>query len=74
MNQTADRNKRRVVVCLFCGLHTLAPENRSVDEPRVFIIRCRRCGKEAPYPANKIVDTQDIADSQILRGRVVGLN
>jgi len=74
MNQTADRKKRRVVVCLFCGLDAPAPENQSVNEPRVFIIRCRHCGKEAPYPANKIIDAQDLADSQIFRVRVVGLN
>jgi len=74
MNQTADRKKRRSVVCLFCGLDTPAPENRSVDEPRVFIIRCRRCWKEAPYPVSKIIDARDTADSQTSRVRVVGLN
>src|SRR5215469_3663465 len=56
MNRTTDREKRRAVVCLFCGLHTPVPHNRSVNDPRVSIIRCRRCGKEAPYPADKIVD------------------
>jgi len=74
MNQTADQNKRRAVLCLFCGLHTPAPETRSANDPRICIIRCRRCGKEAPYPANKIVDGQNMADSQTLRVRVVGLN
>jgi len=71
MNQTADRKKRNSVVCLFCGLDTPAPENRFVDDPRVFIIRCQRCGKEAPYSAK---DAQDLADSQTPKVRVVGMN
>ena len=72
MNQTADRRERCAVVCLFCGLHTPAPENRSPDDPRVSIVRCRRCGKEAPYPASSIIDTQ--ASSETPKFRVAGLN
>lgn len=74
MNQTAGRKNRRSVVCLFCGLLTPVLENRFADEPRVFIIRCHRCGKEAPYPADKIIDSQEMADSGTTKVRAVGLN
>jgi hypothetical protein len=73
MNQTAGP-KSRAVVCLFCGLHTPAHENRSVDDPRVSIIRCQRCGKEAPYPSNRIIDVEGMPNSGTRRGRAVGLN
>jgi hypothetical protein len=74
MSQTAGPRNRRAVVCLFCGLHTPAPENRSVDDPRVSIIRCQRCGKEAPYPAGEIIDAQDMPNIGTLKVRVVGLS
>jgi hypothetical protein len=80
MTQQQRNEGARVVVCLFCGTHTVVPfsparETADYDSgPGIMLVRCHVCRKEAPYGASEtFLSPEAPLSTGTLRSRAAGL-